>query len=250
MTDHVIVTDDGPIRTVRMNRPEKKNALTHAMYERLTDALQSAGSNDAIRCVVIAGVPGTFTSGNDLQDFLKIATATEGLARPVRDFLPALVHCGKPLIAAVSGVAVGIGTTMLFHCDHVVASRDARFITPFTSLGLVPEAASSLIAPRVMGHARAFALLAMGRPLDAAQAKEAGLVNTVVAPDEVDGEAMKAARDIAALPPGAVAIARRLLKGKPEELIARIDEEAELFKVRLKSPEAIAAFQAFLTKAK
>jgi enoyl-CoA hydratase/carnithine racemase len=250
MTDHVIVTDDGPIRTVRMNRPEKKNALTHTMYERLTDALQSAGGNDAIRCIVIAGVPGAFTSGNDLQDFLKIATATEGLARPVRDFLPALVHCGKPLIAAVSGVAVGIGTTMLFHCDYVVASRDARFITPFTSLGLVPEAASSLIAPRVMGHARAFALLAMGRPLDAAQAKEAGLVNTVVAPDEVEGEAMKAARDIAALPPGAVAIARQLLKGKPEELIARIDEEAELFKVRLKSPEAIAAFQAFLTKAK
>jgi enoyl-CoA hydratase/carnithine racemase len=250
MTDHVIVTDDGPIRTVRMNRPEKKNALTHTMYERLTEALQSAGSNDAIRCIVIAGVPGAFTAGNDLQDFLKIATATEGLARPVRDFLPALVHCQKPLIAAVSGVAVGIGTTMLFHCDHVVASREARFVTPFTSLGLVPEAASSLIAPRMMGHARAFALLAMGRPLDAAQAKEAGLVNTVVAPEEVDAEAMKAARDIAALPPGAVAIARRLLKGKPEELIARIDEEAELFKVRLKSPEAIAAFQAFLTKAR
>lgn len=248
MTDHVTVSDDGPIRTVRMNRPEKKNALTHAMYERLTEALQSAGSNDAIRCIVIAGVPGTFTAGNDLQDFLKIATATEGLARPVRDFLPALVHCQKPMVAAVSGVAVGIGTTMLFHCDHVVASREARFITPFTSLGLVPEAASSLIAPRVMGHARAFSLLVMGRPFDATQAKEAGLVNTVTEPEQVDAEALKAAKEIAALPPGAVAISRRLLKGKPEELIARVDEEAELFKVRLKSPEAIAAFQAFLSK--
>jgi enoyl-CoA hydratase/carnithine racemase len=250
MTDHVTVSDDGPIRLVRMNRPDKKNALTHAMYERLTEALQTAGGNDAIRCIVIAGVPGAFTAGNDLQDFLKIATSTEGLARPVRDFLPALVHCGKPLVAAVSGVAVGIGTTMLFHCDHVVAGTDARFITPFTSLGLVPEAASSLIAPRVMGHARAFSLLVMGKPFDAAQAKDAGLVNTVVAPEQVEAEAMAAAKHIAALPPGAVAIARRLLKGTPDERIARIDEEAELFKARLKSPEAIAAFQAFLSKSR
>jgi len=124
MTDHVTVSDDGPVRFVRMNRPDKKNALTHAMYERLTDALTSANTNDAIRAIVIAGVPGAFTAGNDLQDFLKIATATDGLARPVRDFLPALVNCRKPMVAAVAGVAVGIGTTMLFHCDYVVASTD------------------------------------------------------------------------------------------------------------------------------
>jgi len=250
MTDHVTVSDDGPVRFVRMNRPDKKNALTHAMYERLTDALTSANTNDAIRAIVIAGVPGAFTAGNDLQDFLKIATATDGLARPVRDFLPALVNCRKPLVAAVAGVAVGIGTTMLFHCDYVVASTDARFVTPFTSLGLVPEAASSLIAPRMMGHARAFSLLVMGRPIDSAQAKEAGLVNTVVAADQVEAEALAAAKHIAALPPGAVAISRALLKGKPEERLARIDEETELFKTRLKSPEAIAAFQAFLSKSK
>ena len=250
MTDHVTVSDDGPVRFVRMNRPDKKNALTHAMYERLTDALTSANTNDAIRAVVIAGVPGAFTAGNDLQDFLKIATATDGLARPVRDFLPALVNCRKPMVAAVAGVAVGIGTTMLFHCDYVVASTDARFVTPFTSLGLVPEAASSLIAPRMMGHARAFSLLVMGRPIDAVQAKEAGLVNTVVAADQVEAEALAAAKHIAALPPGAVAISRALLKGKPEERLARIDEETELFKTRLKSPEAIAAFQAFLSKSK
>ncbi len=252
MTEHVIVSDDGPVRVVRINRPDKKNALTHAMYAALTQALTGAGGNDGVRCIVIAGAPGVFTAGNDMKDFLSIATATtpEGLARPVRDFLPALIHCGKPLVAAVSGVAVGIGTTMLFHCDHVVASREARFITPFTSLGLVPEAASSLIAPRVMGHARAFALLVMGRPLDAAQAKEAGLVNTVVAPEDVDAEAMTAAREIAALPPGAVAISRRLLRGAPEVLLARVDEEAELFKARLKSPEARAAFEAFLNKSR
>ena len=250
MSEHVIVSDNGPVRTVRMNRPEKKNALTLKMYERLTEALETAGSNDAIRCIVIGGLPGAFTAGNDLQDFLAIASAADGLARPVRDFLPALVHCKKPLVAAVSGVAVGIGTTMLFHCDHVVASSDARFITPFTSLGLVPEAASSLTAPRMMGHARAFALLVMGRPFDAAQAKEAGFINTVVAPDDVDAEAEKVAREIAALPVGAVAISRRLLRGSAEELVARIDEEAELFNKRLKSPEALAALQAFLNKAK
>jgi enoyl-CoA hydratase/carnithine racemase len=250
MSEHVIVSDDGPVRVIRMNRPDKKNALTHAMYAAMTDALNSANGNDAIRAIVFCGVQGAFTAGNDLQDFLAIATATEGLARPVRDFLPALVHCQKPMVAAVSGIAVGVGTTMLFHCDHVVAANTAKLMTPFTSLGLVPEAASSLLGPRVMGHARAFTFLVMGRPLDAMQAKESGIVNTVVAPEEVDSEAMKAAREIAALPPGAVAASRRLLKGPPEELIARIDEEAELFKVRLKSAEARAAFEKFLGKGK
>jgi enoyl-CoA hydratase/carnithine racemase len=139
---------------------------------------------------------------------------------------------------------------MLLHCDFVVAANTAKLMTPFTSLGLVPEAASSLIAPRLMGHARAFSFLVMGRPLDAQQAKEAGIVNAVVASEEVDGEAMKAAREIAALPPGAVAASRRLLRGMPDELIARIDEEAELFKTRLKSPEARAAFEKFMTKSK
>ena len=250
MSDHVVVTDEGPIRVIRMNRPDKKNALTHAMYATMTEALNSAGGNDAIRAILIGGVQGAFSAGNDMQDFLAIATSTEGLARPVRDFLPALVHCQKPMVAAVSGIAVGIGTTMLLHCDHVVAASTAKLITPFTNLGLVPEAASSLIAPRMMGHARAFAFLVMGRPMDAKHAHDAGIVNTVVAPEDVDAEAMKAAKEIAALPPGAVAASRRLLRGSPEELIARIDEEAELFKERLKSPEARAAFQAFITKSK
>ena len=247
-TDHIVVTDEGAIRTIRMNRPDKKNALTQAMYGAMTHALDGANRNDAIRCVIFAGVPGAFTAGNDLQDFLSIALSPDGLSRPVRDFLPALVHCTKPMVAAVSGVAVGVGTTMLFHFDHVVAASDARFSTPFANLGLVPEAASSLLAPRVMGHARAFSLLVMGRPLDAVQAKEAGLVNTIVAPADVDHEAMKAAREIAALPPEAVAISRKLLRGAPDTAIARIDEETELFKARLKSAEARQAFEAFLTR--
>src|SRR4051812_11019096 len=147
MTDHVIVKDDGAIRLIRMNRPDKKNALTRDMHEAMTQALDSVGAAENIRAVVIAGVPGAFTAGNDLQDFLAMATSQAGLARPVLNFLPALVNCQKPMVAAVSGIAVGVGTTMLFHCDHVVAAREARFVTPFTSLGLIPEAASSLTAP-------------------------------------------------------------------------------------------------------
>ena len=158
-SDHVLVTDDAGIRTIRMNRADKKNALTLAMYSTMSTALNEANGNDAIRVVMFAGVPGAFSAGNDLQDFLSIALAPDALARPSNDFLPALATCVKPIVAAVSGVAVGIGTTMLFHCDHVVASSEAKFSTPFASLGLLPEAASSLLGPRVMGHARAFELL-------------------------------------------------------------------------------------------
>ena len=250
MTDLVIVRDDGPIRTVRMNRPDKKNALTLAMYEAMSAALESADKSPALRCVVIAGAPGAFCAGNDLADFLAMVENAEGLAAPIMRFLHALARAQKPLVAAVSGLAVGIGTTMLLHCDHAVAGSDARFSTPFVQLGLVPEAASSLIGPRRLGHARAFALLAMGRPLDAAAAHAAGIVNTVVAPGEVDAEAMKAAREIAALPAEALAATRALLRGAPDEIVARIDEEAAAFKRRLASPEARAAFEAFFKRKK
>jgi len=248
MSDLVLVTDDGPVRTVRMNRPEKKNALTVPMYAALVDALDGAGASSTLRVVVIAGAPGAFCAGNDLQDFLTATRSAEGLAPPLIGFLHALARAEKPLVAAVCGLAVGIGTTMLLHCDHVVAASDARFSTPFVHLGLVPEAASSLLGPRRLGHARAFSLLAMGRPLDAAGALAAGLVNTVVAPDGVEAEAMQAAREIAALPAQALAATRRLLRGSPEGAIRRIDEEAAEFKRRLASPEARAAFEAFLAR--
>src|SRR5438874_1772937 len=248
MTEHVIVNDAGGIRTIRMNRPDKRNALTFAMYEAMTVALESANANDAVRCVLIAGVAGAFSAGNDLADFLNAAQSSGGLNRPALRFLPALVRCGKPLVAAVSGVAVGIGTTMLLHCDFVVAGTDARFSTPFVSLGLVPEAASSLLAPRLMGQRRAFELLVMGRPLDAAAALTCGLVNAVVPPGEVEAEAMKAAHHIAALPAEAVAASRRLMRGSPDEVVAHIDEEVRLFKERLQSAEAQAAFKAFLNR--
>ena len=250
MSDLILVRDDGPIRTVRMNRPDKKNALTVPMYGALAAALESADASSAVRCVVIAGVPGAFCAGNDLADFLHAVANAEGLSAPLLRFLYALARSETPLVAAVSGLAVGIGTTMLLHCDHVVAGTDARFSTPFVHLGLVPEAGSSLLAPRRIGHARAFALLAMGRPIDAAAAHAAGIVNTVVAPSDVDAEAMTAAREIAALPAAALAATRRLLRGAPDDTIRRIDEEAAEFKRRLGSPEAQAAFEAFLARKK
>lgn len=242
----ILVTDDGPIRTIRMNRPEKKNALTLAMYDAMSQAIEEAQANES-HCLLIAGAPDAFCAGNDLNDFVAMAQSGE-LGAPILRFLYALARNEKPLVAAVSGVAVGIGTTMLLHCDHVVAADDARLSTPFVSLGLVPEAASSLIAPRLMGHARAFELLAMGKPLSAEQAKQAGIVNAIVPPAELEAAALAAARTIAALPPHAVAASRRLMRGRVEDVVARIGDEAAAFKERLKSPEARAAFAAFLAR--
>jgi enoyl-CoA hydratase/carnithine racemase len=248
MSDHVAIEDTGPVRTVRMNRPDKKNALTASMYGAMADALENANGHAAIRCVVIAGAAGAFSAGNDLAEFLQAASTGDGLGSSVVRFLHALARSERPLVAAVQGVAVGVGTTMLLHCDYVVAGTDVRFSTPFISLGLVPEAASTLFAPRLMGHRRAFELLIMGRPLDAAAAQACGLVNAVVPPGDVDAEATKAAQHIATLPAEAVAASRRLMRGAPDETVARIDEEVRVFKERLQSKEAQTAFAAFLTR--
>ena len=247
MSDLVTVSDDGPVRTVRMNRPDKKNALTLAMYEAMAAGLESAEDNAALRCLLIAGGAADFCAGNDIGDFVKMA-GQGALGAPIVRFLYALANCEMPMVAAVQGNAVGIGTTMLMHCDHVVASTEARLSTPFVGLGLLPEAASSLIAPRLMGNARAFSLLVMGRPLNAADAKAAGLVNTIVAPAAVEAEAMKAAREIAALPPEAAAAARQLLRGSHDDIIARLEKETTMFEARLQSAEARAAFEAFLAR--
>lgn len=243
----ILITDDGPVRTIRMNRLEKKNALTLPMYQAMADAIGGAANDDAIRCLLIAGGPSAFCAGNDIGDFMKMAQGG-ALGQPILDFLHALARCEKPIVAAVNGNAVGVGTTMLLHCDHVVAGHEARLSTPFVALGLVPEAASSLIAPRLMGHARAFALLVMGQPLSALDAKEAGIVNAVVDATEAEAQALAAAKKIADLPPQGVLMSRRLMRGSPDEIIARIDAEAEAFKVRLKSPDAQAAFMAFMSR--
>jgi enoyl-CoA hydratase/carnithine racemase len=248
MTSDLVVSDEGPIRTLRMNRPAKKNALTFPMYDAMAAAIEKAATDDAIRCLLVAGSPEAFCAGHDIGDFMQAASKDGALDPSILRFLYSLVSCEKPLVAAVAGIAIGVGTTMLLHCDHVVAAATARFSTPFVALGLVPEAASSLIAPRIMGHANAFSLLVMGRPLSADEAKAAGIVNMIVASADVEAEALKAAREISNLPPEAVLASRRLMRGTREEIIARIDEEAEQFKLRLKSPEARAAFAAFLQR--
>jgi enoyl-CoA hydratase/carnithine racemase len=248
MTNLVDVKDDGGIRFVRMNRPDKKNALTGEMYDAMAAALTGTKTNPDIRCVVIAGVPGAFCAGNDLDEFRQAATDGEGLGEPVLRFLRALAYCERPLVAAVDGFAVGVGTTMLMHCDYVVASAAARFTTPFVGLGLVPEAASTLLAPRLMGPRRAFAMLVMGEPLDAATAQSIGLINAATESAEVEAKALAAAQKIAALPPEAVLASRRMIRGEPEELTERIDLEADFFRERLQSPEAQAAFAAFFAR--
>lgn len=250
MTDHIVITDDNATRIIRMNRGDKKNALTQDMYRAIASAIKSAQENTAIRCLVISGGESMFTAGNDLDDFLKAGRDENERPGAAFEFLSALALNTKPLVAAVEGIAIGVGTTMLFHCDHVLASTTATFSTPFIQLGLVPEAASSLLFPRVMGHQRAFAMLAMGRAMSAAEAQTAGFVNAVVNPGSAEAEACKVAQEISALPAEAMAICRRLLRPSPDETLKRIAEEGTLFGERMKSDEAIAAFTAFFARKK
>ncbi len=248
--DLVQVTDDGAVRTVRLNRPEKKNALTFAMYDALAAAIESAQENPAIRCILLAGSPTDFCAGNDIGNFAQTASTDEDKPRPSMRFMHALARNDKPLVAAVQGNAVGIGTTMLLHCDHVVASSEARIATPFVA----PRhpARGRLDADRAAADGPRPRLLAAGDGAadDAEDARAAGFVNTVVPPSQVEAEAMKAAQEIAALPADGVLTARRLLRGGRDEFIARIDEEAALLRARLSSPEARAAFEAFLNRKK
>ncbi|MGC2826838.1 MAG: crotonase/enoyl-CoA hydratase family protein [Pseudolabrys sp.] len=243
----ILISNEGPVRKIRMNRPEKKNALTLAMYEAMAAAIEDAGADTSVRCLLIAGAPDIFCAGNDLNDFVAMAR-TGALGTPIVRFLHALARCEKPLVAAVSGAAVGIGTTMLLHCDQVIASESAVLLTPFVSLGLLPEAGSSLVAPRLMGHARAFSLLVMGKSLSAEAAKSVGIINAIAPTAELDAQSLAAARDIAVLPAESVSAARRLMRGNVEEIVARIDEEVEAFKTRLASPEAKAALAMFLNR--
>jgi len=246
MNDLVVISASGGVLEIRFNRPEKKNALTRDMYEAVSTALERADADPAIRVVLLTGTGDTFTSGNDVKDFQGTDHAPRGGSR----FLPALSSLQKPLIAAVNGAAIGVGTTMLLHCDLVVAARSARFVMPFTSLGLVPEAASSLLVPRSLGHQRASALLLLGEPLDAMTACEWGLVNRVVDDAALMDTAREMARRLAALPPQAVRLTKRLIKHGVPDVAGRIQEEIGLFSELLASPEAQEAFAAFMEKRK
>ncbi len=248
MTEHIAIAREGAVQILRLNRAEKKNALTAAMYGALAKALNDANADDGIAVTVILGQPGVFCAGNDVGDFLAVSQG--GGALQGFDFLKALADCDKPLIAAVDGPAVGIGTTLMFHCDLAYASPRAVFQAPFVDLGIVPEAGSSLLGPRTLGHARAFELLAMGAPWSADQAKEAGLINRVVPSEELESEALKAAAALAAKPREALRLARRLLRGDVAPLKTRMQEEGALFLERIKTEEAASAFMAFLQKSR
>ena len=242
------ISRSGRIQILRFNRPEKKNALTAAMYASLVDALMSGDSASEVAAHVILGSGGVFCAGNDIRDFLATAEGNAGLGEDVLRFIRLLPLIAKPLIAGVDGLAIGIGTTLLLHCDLVYASPRAQFSTPFLNLGLVPEAASSLLMPARMGYARAFEMLVLGNTFSAGHAREAGLVNAVVPSVELEAAVMEAAQRLAAMPPEALTAARRLMRGDVAAILARIDEEAEAFKDRLASPEARAAFATFMSK--
>lgn len=245
MSEYIKIDLKDGVQSLRFNRPDKKNAITSEMYDALADGLKSGEYDSDVRVHLFAGNPGAFTAGNDIRDFLGFAE--EGtLGDSIIRFLKALATVSKPMVAAVDGLAIGVGTTMLMHCDLVYASPNSVFRTPFLDLGLVPEAASSLLAPRLLGLPRAFELLCLGATFDAEQAHTAGLVNAVVPADEVETRAQAAAHSLAAKPQDALSAARRLMRGDPMEVLARIDEEADLFRERLQSEEARNAFHAFL----
>jgi len=241
------------VATIEIARPEKKNALTVAMYQAMTDALRAAQADPAVRSVLITGQPGIFTSGNDIDDFVKRPPGggTDNPDSPVFQFMRALHGCEKPVIAAVTGAAIGIGTTLLLHCDFVYVSDEARLAMPFVSLGLVPEFASSLIVPRLMGHARAAEKLLLGDPFTGADAVDCGIANAVLPAGEVVNHARRVAERFNALPPGAVREAKRLMRAPQQaQTLQVIRTETETFAARLKSPEAMEAFQAFFQKRK
>ncbi|WP_439859511.1 enoyl-CoA hydratase [Pseudomonas sp. MBLB4136] len=248
MSEHLLVEREPGLLTLRLNRPDKKNALTRAMYGSLTAALQQAEQDASVRAVLLSGGAECFTSGNDVADFIQAPPTGPG--SEVFQFMRALFDFSKPVVAAVCGPAVGIGTTLLLHCDLVYVSRDARLKMPFVNLGLCPEFGSSLILPRLLGHARAAELLLLGESFSGEQAADWGLANQVLA----DGAATLArAREMALgfrhLAPSAVADSKRLMRAPGREKLRRvIEEEGALFGQRLRSAEAIEALTAFMQR--
>jgi enoyl-CoA hydratase/carnithine racemase len=246
MADEILATRSGAILEVRLNRPDKKNAITVAMYAALADAFEQAAAEPAIRAVTIAGNGGLFTAGNDLKDFQQ--SREGGPDMPVFRFLRAIASCPKIVIAGVTGPAIGIGTTMLLHCDLVLAAPSALFSLPFVDLALVPEAASSLLLPRLIGRQRAARHLILAEPFDAETALHYGLVTEICGEDEIDLRLGDMAGLIAAKPPEAVMLTKRLLTSTDASIAERMAEEGRLFEERLRSAEAKEAFTAFFEK--
>jgi enoyl-CoA hydratase/carnithine racemase len=245
----IVVTRDAAIQRIQLNRPEKKNALTGEMYTRLIDAITTAESDRAVRVMLLHGAGDIFTAGNDVGDFL--AHPPQEDESPAFRFLWAISHATKPLVAAVHGAAIGIGTTMLLHCDLVYAAESARFHLPFVNLGLCPEGASSVLLPGLAGYGRAAELIMLGEPFSAAKARDIGIVSEIVSEAEVLAVAARAAQKLAEKPRGALVAAKQLLKrALMPQIDAALAEELKQFRAMLTTPEAKEAFRAFLEKRK
>lgn len=250
MSEHILVEREGGLLSLRLNRPDKMNALTRAMYSQMAEVLDAAEQDASVRAVLIRGDEQCFTSGNDVADFLQAPPT--GMDSPVFQFMRALFDFSKPVVAAVAGPAVGIGTTLLLHCDLVYVSRDAKLRTPFVNLGLCPEFGSSLILPRLLGQARAAEVLLLGEPFTGSQAAEWGVASAAL---EDGASTLARAREMALrfldLAPSAVAVSKRLMRAPGREELRRvIEEEGALFGQRLRSPEAIEALSAFMQRRK
>ena len=246
--EHIVVTRDGAVVEIRFNRPAKKNAITNAMYGVIADALETGAADAGVRAILFSAEGDFFTAGNDIVDFAAIAAGDAlSAVRQVGRFLELIIAAEKPIVAAVQGHAVGVGATMLFHCDLVYIAEHAKLTTPFVDLGLVPEAASSLTIPARLGHARAFAMLGLGEPLLGRDAVAVGLANAALPAAEVEPRARAAAHALAKKPAESLRLTKGLMRDRTP-LLARMREESALFAERLQSDEARAAFSAFLQR--
>ena len=250
MTEHVLIEKAQGVLTLTLNRPEKKNALTRAMYQALGDAIDGAAGDKDVRCVLIQANGDMFTAGNDLGEFAAVnaGDATAAQARESGNpLLAALGRATTPIVAAVEGRAVGVGVTMLLHCDLVYVAQDALLTTPFVNLALVPEAASSLLLPARIGHARAFSMFVLGEAIDGRKAEAWGIANAALPAGEVRAKARAAAEAVAARPSSSVVITKALMRDAPA-IATQMNEEGRHFAAQLKSPEAKEAFAAFAQK--
>ncbi len=247
MTEHVKIENANGILTLTFARPDKKNAITNVMYGALADAINAAETDKTTRVIVLRGEGDMFTAGNDVGEFATMATGNFHGERHVSRFVETIARATRPLVAAVQGRAVGIGTTMLLHCDFVVLAENAQLSTPFVNLALVPEAASSLLLPLRIGYARAFEMFALGEPLDAKTALTLGIANRVVPLEKLHAEAATIAARLAKLPAGSLSTTKKLMRNAGV-LLAQIGTESERFAERLQTAEAREAFTAFAEK--
>lgn len=247
MNDHIAVDVREGVQTIRFDRPEMSNALNGEMFDMAADAVALAERNTSVRAVVMAGMPGVFTAGHESEDLRTYVEQVKFGDAPIR-FMKTFATIDKPVVAAVDGLCVGIGTVLLLHCDFVVASEWSIFSAPCSDIGVPPEGGASLLAPAILGYHRAFELLVLGEQFDSQRALQSGLINRVVPAEEVDSAAFGYAKALAAKPPEAVRMARRLMRGDRRDVLTRINQEAASFVDLLRSPAAVDALTMFIDR--